>query len=76
MGDWIKNNKFEALLLLVVIIVAVAAVLFGRGKGELYEEEKARYQGYVQAVTGLKGKRPFPTPKNAKAFELEINSHS
>ena len=75
MGDWIKNNKFEALLLLVVIMVAVAAVLFGRGKGELYEDERASYQGHVQAVTGLKGKRPYPTSENAKNFESQIDDY-
>ena len=75
MGDWIKNNKFEALLLLVVIMVAVAAILFGRGKGELYEQERDSYQGYVQAVTGLKGKKPYPTSENAKNFELQIDDY-
>lgn len=75
MGDWIKNNKFEALLLLVVIMVAVVAVLFGRGKGELYEQERDNYQGYVQAVTGLKGKKPYPTSENAKNFELQIDKY-
>ena len=32
MGSWIKNNKFEAFLLLLVIIVAVGAYLHGSKK--------------------------------------------
>ncbi len=75
MGDWIKNNKFEALLLLVVLIVAVGAFLFGRGKGELYEVERESYQQYLASVSGLKGKRPYPTPENAKNFESQIDGY-
>ena len=40
MGSWIKNNKFEAFLLLLVIIVAVGAYLHGSKKGSLYEAAK------------------------------------
>ncbi len=75
MGDWIKNNKFEALLLLVVILVAGGALLYGRSKGQLYEEQRDSYQGYVQAVKGLKGKKPFPTSDNADKFEAQIDGY-
>ena len=75
MGDWIKNNKFEALLLLGVIIVAVGAFLFGSGKDRLYEEARDTYQQHMQSVTGLKGKRPYPTPGSAKEFESQIDDY-
>ncbi len=75
MGDWIKNNKFEALLLLGVIIVAVGAFLFGSGKDRLYEEAKGTYGQHRQSVMGLKGKKPYPTPASATEFELQIDAY-
>ena len=75
MGDWIKNNKFEALLLLVVIIVAAVSFLYGSGKDKIYEEERENYQGSVQAVKGLKGKKPYPTAEKAKDFEEKIDGY-
>ena len=75
MGDWIKNNKFEALLLLGVIIVAVGAFLFGSGKDRLYEEAKGTYGQHRQSVMGLEGKKPYPTPASATEFELQIDDY-
>ncbi len=75
MGDWIKNNKFEALLLLGVIIVAVGAFLFGSGKDRLYEEAKGTYGQHRQSVMGLEGKKPYPTPASATEFELQIDAY-
>ena len=75
MGDWIKNNKFEALLFLGVVIVAVGAFLFGSEKDRLYEEAKDTYGQHKQSVMGLKGKKPYPTPPNATEFESQIDDY-
>ena len=72
MGSWIKNNKFEAFLLLLVIIVAVGAYLHGSKKGSLYEAAKEGYGAHASAVSGLKSKRPYPTPANADEFEAQV----
>ena len=69
MGDWIKNNKFEALLLLVVILVGLGAYVYGSGKGRAYTEAKASFDEHAQSVTRLKGKKPFPDQAKAAAFE-------
>ena len=75
MGSWIKNNKFEAFLLLLVIIVAVGAYLHGSKKGSLYEAAKEGYGAHASAVSGLKSKRPYPTPANADEFEAQVDKY-
>ena len=75
MGDWIKNNKFEALLLLVVILVGLGAYVYGSGKGRAYTEAKASFDEHAQSVARLKGKKPFPDQAKAAAFEEQVDAY-
>ena len=75
MGSWIKNNKFEAFLLLLVIGWAVGAYLYGADKGKLYDESKANYEVLDGAVKRLQAKKPFPTTASAADFEKQIDDY-
>lgn len=72
MGDWIKENKSEAALIIVTFLLAVVIYLFGSKKSGIYSEHKEFYDGAASAVTSLKGKKPFPTKDNVKEFESEL----
>ena len=72
MGSWIKNNTFEAFLLLVVIGVAVLSYLHGSKKGKVYDEKKASYVGHNGNVKQLEAKKPYPTTENADDFEKQV----
>ena len=74
MGEWIKNNKFEALLLLVVVVVGLGAYVFGSGKGRAYTEAKASFDEHASSVTRLKGKKPYPDPGRAADYEDQVNA--
>ena len=75
MGSWIKNNKFEAFLLLFVVFIGIGAFLHGSGKDSLYEESKEKYSGYARSVGTLRAKKPYPTPEKAKAFEEQVDDY-
>jgi hypothetical protein len=75
MVSWIKNNKFEAFLLLLVVAVAVGSGLYGNDKGALYEEAKGSYEGYNSTVTRLELMRPYPTTENADAYEGQVDEY-
>ena len=75
MGSWIKNNKFEAFLLLLVVVVAVGSGLHGKDKGGLYEEAKGRYDGHSSSVSALVSKRPYPTLADADAYEKQVDDY-
>ncbi len=74
MGEWIKNNKFEALLLLVVVLAGLGAYVFGSGKGRAYTEAKASFDEHAASVTRLKGKKPYPNPEKAAEYEEQVNA--
>ena len=73
MGSWIKNNTFEAFLLLVVIGVAGLSYWHGGKKGQVYDEARESYEGLDAAVRQLHAKRPSPTTDNADDFEKQVD---
>ena len=75
MGSWIKNNTFEAFLLLLVIGVAGLSYSHGGKKGKVYDEAKASYEGLDVAVRQLEAKKPSPTPDKADDFEKQVDDY-
>lgn len=68
MGDWIKENKFEAGLLLAVVLVAIIAVVMGGSLGTKYQEAKDGYETETQSIAKKKALKPSPTPGGVKDY--------
>jgi hypothetical protein len=75
MGDWIKENRFEAGMLVVVVLISVVAYLFGGKQGAAYQEHKEGYGVAANTVTQLRQKKPFPNPDNVKKYQVEIDGY-
>ncbi|MFP6866715.1 MAG: Amuc_1100 family pilus-like protein, partial [Roseibacillus sp.] len=75
MGDWIKENKFEAGMLVAVVLISMVAYLFGGKRGAAYQEHKENYGVAANSVTQLRQKKPFPNPDNVKKYQVEIDGY-
>ena len=75
MGDWIKENKFEAGMLVAVVLISIVAYLFGGKRGAAYQEHKENYGVAANSVTQLRQKKPFPNPDNVKKYQAEIDGY-
>ncbi|MFP6882782.1 MAG: Amuc_1100 family pilus-like protein, partial [Roseibacillus sp.] len=75
MGDWIKENKFEAGMLVAVVLISIVAYLFGGKRGAAYQEHKEYYGVAANTVTQLRQKKPFPNPDNVDKYQAEIDGY-
>ena len=72
--NWIKQNKFEAGLLLVVILAAVGIFLYGNSQGKAYDEAKERFDSADSQVITLEGGAPFPNDTRASGLKYSMGS--
>lgn len=72
MGDWIKENKFEAALLGIVILAAIGAFVVGGKKGGEYQLQKDLYADNARKKATLESKNPYPNEPNVEAYENEV----
>lgn len=72
MGDWIKNNKFEAGLLLVVVLIAGGAYFLAGNSGTAYEEASNRYASAAGQINQAMSLRPAPTDSNEQEFRKQV----
>ena len=75
MGNWIKENRFEAGMLFAVVLISIVAYLFGGKRGAAYQEHKENYGVAANSVTQLRQKKPFPNPDNVKKYQAEIDGY-
>lgn len=75
MGDWIKENKFEAGLLFLVLLAAVAAFVIGGKQGDQYATHKNNYDAKVATLNQLEALEPYPTDPNADDYEEEVKEY-
>ncbi len=72
MGDWIKENKFEAALLAAVLAAAgIAYYLSGRWD-ERYEIAAGEHEGAQRSLVRYQRLAPAPTLRREQAFEDEL----
>ena len=75
MGDWIKENKFEAGLLLVVLLLVIGAFVLGSGQGKKYREHKNYYDAAVGQKKNLEAKRPYPSRENQNEYTGIVDNY-
>lgn len=75
MGDWIKENKFEAGLMLVVVIVTIVAVVVGGSLGSKYEMAQSNFEIETQSIKKKHGLKPSPTPAGVKGYTEAVESY-
>ena len=68
MGDWIKNNKFEAGLLLVVLVVVGVAYFLSGKWGTRYELAKENFDGSQRDIANFRRLKPSPTEARKREF--------
>ncbi len=72
MGDWIKDNKFEAGLFVVVLFCVIGAYLVGGKAGTRYKEHKDYYDSRKAEKVQLESRKPYPNRENAEEFEEKV----
>jgi hypothetical protein len=68
MGDWIKENKFEAGLLFLAILALIGAYIVGGGQGRKYDEHKEYYEIEANKKKGFESKSPYPANENEAEY--------
>ena len=72
--NWIKQNTFEAVLLIVVIAAAIGIVFFGMSSGKAYQEAKERFDSAESSVANMERGKPFPNPQNVDRRTDEVGA--
>ena len=65
--NWIKQNKFEAILLLVVLILAIGVFLYGNSQSKAFKDSVDRFESADSEVGRLEGVAPYPTKKSVES---------
>lgn len=75
MGDWIKENKFEAGLLFFSIIALLGAYFVGSAQGRKYSDTKENYDAALSQKKNHESKRPYPTDENEEDYEEVVEQY-
>jgi len=72
--NWIKQNKFEAMLLLVVVVIAIGIFMFGNSQGAAYEEDLSRFEDANSRVTQHESAAPFPNDAHVDDRRAQVTA--
>ena len=77
--NWMKQSKFEAILLVVVVIAAAGIIFMGLSQGKAYKAAKERFDDAESEVSAMESGKPYPNPKmvglrkdEVEAFRKEV----
>jgi hypothetical protein len=72
--NWIKQNKFEAMLLLVVVVIAIGIFMFGNSQGAAYEEDLGRFEDANSQIAVYENAAPFPNPAHVDDRRVQVTA--
>ena len=70
--NWMKQSKFEALLLIVVVAIAAGIIFLGLSQGKAYKEAKERFDEAEEAVARMESGKPYPDPQSVDERKKEV----